>query len=67
MIFLFQDDLMMQAAKKEPSHLALVLVLEPLMQSVRVELQSSFQTSFTLNLHDRVGAANHLNEAHAVS
>lgn len=49
------------------SHLALVLVLEPLMQSVRVELQGSLQAAFTLNLHDGVRAANHLNETHTVS
>lgn len=49
------------------SHLALVLVLEPLMQSIRVELQCPFQASFTLNLHDGVGVANHLNETHAIS
>lgn len=52
---------------RKNSHLPLILVLEPLMQSVWVELQGSFQASFTLNLHDCVGAANHFNETHTVS
>lgn len=37
------------------------------MQSVGVELQGSFQASFTLNLHDGVGAADHFNQTNAIS
>ena len=53
--------------EKMDSHFSLVLVLEPLMQSVGVELQGSLQASFTLDLHDGVGATHHLDETHAVS
>lgn len=49
------------------SHLALVLVPEPLVQSVGVELQGSFQASFTLDLHDGVRAADHFNQTNTVS
>lgn len=54
-------------ANRNHSHLALVLVPEPLMQSVGVELQGSFQASFTLNLHDGVGAANHFNQTNTIA
>lgn len=57
----------MNTVRAKDSHLALVLVFQPLMQSVGVELKSSLQTAFTLNLHDGVRAANHLDETHAVA
>lgn len=48
------------------SHLALVLVLEPLMQRVAVELQRPLQASFALDLHDGVRVSHHLDETHTV-
>lgn len=49
------------------SHLSPVLVLEPLVQRVAVELQRPLQASFTLDLHDGVGVPHHLDQAHAVA
>lgn len=49
------------------SHLPLVLVLEPLMQCVAVELQRPLEAAFALDLHDGVGVPHHLDQAHAVT
>lgn len=53
--------------QQEISHFSFVLVLEPLMQRMAVELQCSFQASFTLNLHDRMRAPHYLDESHTVT
>lgn len=37
------------------------------MQCMAVELQGSFQASFTLNLHDRMRAPHYLDESHTVT
>lgn len=49
------------------SHLPLVLVFEPLMQRVAVELQRPLEAAFALDLHDGVGVPHHLDQAHAVA
>lgn len=49
------------------SRLALVLVLQPLMQGGAVELQCSFETAFTLDLHDGMRTPHNFNKAYTVS
>lgn len=49
------------------SHLPLVLVFEPLMQRVAVELQRPLEAAFALDLHDGVGVPHHLDQTHAVA
>ena len=40
-------------------HLALILILQPLVEGVAVELERPLQASFALNLHNGVGASDH--------
>lgn len=49
------------------SRLALVLVLQPLVQGGAVELQCPFETSFTLDLHDGMRTPHNFNKTHTVS
>ena len=44
-----------------------VLVPEPLVQRVGVELQRPLQASLTLDLHDGVGVPDHLDQPHTVA
>ena len=47
-------------------HLALILVLQPLVEGVAVELERPLQASFALNLHNGVGVLHHLDQPNAV-
>lgn len=49
------------------SHFSFVLVFEPLVERVAVELQCAFQAPFALNLHDGVRISHHLNKSHTVT
>lgn len=49
------------------SHLPFILVLQPLVKSVAVELQRPLQATLALNLHNGVGIPHHFNESHAVT
>lgn len=46
--------------------LSVVLVFDPVVKRVGVELQCPLQASFALNLHDSVAVLYHLNETNTV-
>jgi hypothetical protein len=57
----------MRRRRSGDPRLSAVLVPEPLVQRVGVELQRPLQAALTLDLHDGVGVADHLDEPHAVA